>query len=68
MRKSIAVLVAAAFAVTALPSIASAKKRYKQPRQVVTQPVDQNAANGRFMAAALYQIVVPLEKTFGPRR
>jgi hypothetical protein len=68
MRKGIAVLLATAFAVTALPSIASAKKRHKHHRHTVVQTVDQNEANGRFVAAALHQLVVPLEVTFGPRR
>jgi hypothetical protein len=63
MRKTLAVLLAAAF-VAALPSVASAKKakRSKQP-PVATQPADQS-----FIGAALHQIVIPFEVTFGGRR
>ena len=63
MRKTVALLLAAAF-VAALPSMASAKKakRVKRP-QAVTQQTDAS-----FVGAALHQIVVPFEVTFGGRR
>jgi hypothetical protein len=63
MRKTVALLLATAF-VAALPSIASAKKRhYRHQRPVAAQPAEQS-----FIGAALHQIIVPLEVTFGPRR
>jgi len=63
MRKTVALLLAVAF-VAALPSIASAKKRhYRNHRAVAAQPAEQS-----FIGAALHQIVVPFEVTFGSRR
>jgi len=69
MRKTFALLLTAAF-VASMPSIASAKKmkRHKHHRQVVVQNVDPGVATGRFVGNALYQLVVPLEATFGSRR
>jgi hypothetical protein len=61
MRKTIALILAAAF-VAALPSMASAKKRHHK-RPAAAQPAEQS-----FIGAALHQIVVPLEVTFGGRR
>ena len=68
MRKTIAVLLSAAF-VASLPSVASAAKmkRHKHQRVAAAQ-VDPNASTGLFVGAALRQLVVPLEVTFGPRR
>jgi hypothetical protein len=62
MRKTVALLLAAAFA-AALPSMALAKKRtHRQHRHVAAQPAPQS-----FVGAALHQLIVPLEVTFGPR-
>jgi hypothetical protein len=63
MRKTLALLLAAAF-VAVLPSMASAKKmkRAKRP-QVVTHQTDAS-----FIGAALHQIIVPFEVTFGGPR
>ena len=67
MRKTFALLLAAAFVAT-IPSIASAKpKRHKHHRQVVVQEQYPANAGPRFVANALYQIIVPWEQTFGPR-
>ena len=68
MRKTVAVLLATAFVAT-LPSIASAKKmkRHKDHRQAVAQQVEENPGP-RFVAAAIHQIFVPFEVTFGSRR
>jgi len=63
MRKTVALILAAAF-VAALPSIASAKKRhYRHHRTVAAQPAPQS-----FVFSALHQIFVPLEVTFGGPR
>ena len=63
MRKTVALLLAAAF-VAALPSIASAKKRHaRHHRAVAAQPAEQS-----FIGAALHQIIVPLEVTLGGQR
>jgi len=63
MRKTVALILAAAF-VAALPSMASAKKRhYRHHQPVAAQPAEQS-----FIGAALHQIVVPLEVTFSGRR
>ena len=68
MRKTIALLLGAAFIAT-IPTVASAKKgkRVKHHRAAVAQ-VDPNASSGSFVGAALHQIFVPLEVTFGGRR
>lgn len=66
MRKTLVVLLATGL-VTALPSIASAKKS-KNARQVqATQAVEPANAGPRFVGNMLYQIVVPWEQTFGPK-
>jgi hypothetical protein len=63
MRKTVALILAAAF-VAALPSMALAKKRhYRHPRPVAAQPAEQS-----FIGAALHQLVVPFEVTFGGAR
>ncbi|MEJ0079347.1 MAG: hypothetical protein WDO17_28720 [Alphaproteobacteria bacterium] len=64
MRKTVALILAAAF-VAALPSMASAKKakHVKHHRGTMQQP----ASDGSFIGAALHQIIVPFEVTFGPR-
>ncbi len=65
MRKTVVLLLSAAFVAT-LPALASAKRlRHHYPRQVVTAPTDDSAGR-RFMGAALYQLVVPLQVTFAP--
>jgi hypothetical protein len=67
MRKTLALLLATAFVAT-LPSIASAKSKHKRHhRHVAAQPMNPDNAGQRFVANALYQIVVPWEQTFGPR-
>jgi fatty-acid desaturase len=66
MRKAVALVLAAAF-VAALPSIASAKKRHQRHHRAVMTQVDPNAGSSSFVGAALHQIIVPLEVTFGPR-
>ena len=67
MRKTVALLLAAAF-VAALPSIASAKKRHhRHHRAVVTQPFYQDNGSAHFVSSAIHQIFVPLEVTLGPR-
>ena len=67
MRKTLVVLLATSF-VAALPSIALAKKT-KHARQVQpAQAVEPPNAGPRFVGNMLYQIVVPWEQTFGPRR
>jgi hypothetical protein len=68
MRKTIALLLGAAFIAT-IPTAASAKKMKRvKPQRVAVQQTDPNAATGHFLGAALHQIVVPLEVTFGTRR
>ena len=66
MRKTFALLLAAAF-VAAIPAVASAKtgKRHKKQQVVAMQP--ETNAGPRFVGNALYQILVPWEQTFGPR-
>jgi len=64
MRKSVALLLAAAF-VAALPSMASAKKKHHN-RHVAAQTAPQG--NSSFVYEALHQIFVPLEVTLGGRR
>ena len=66
MRKTVVLLLSAAFVAT-LPSIASAKrmKHHRHHRHVVAQPVSDETAGPRFLGAALHQMVVPLEVTFG---
>ena len=69
MRKTFALLLATAFVAT-LPSLASAKtKRHHRHHRapVVMQPVDSNEAGPRLVGNALYQLIVPLQVTFGPR-
>jgi len=67
MRKTFAVLLATAFVAT-LPSLASAKsKRHKREYEPVVQQVDTNVAGPRLVGNALYQFIVPLQVTFGPR-
>ena len=60
MRKTVALILAAAF-VAALPSMASAKKRHHK-RPVAAQ------TERSFVHEALHQIFVPLEVTLGGRR
>jgi hypothetical protein len=68
MRKTVVVLLSAAFVAT-LPSIASAKRmhHHHHHRHVVTAPVTDNAGP-RLVANALHQLVVPLEVTFARPR
>ena len=68
MRKTFALLLATAFVAT-LPTLASAKtKRHHRHRApVVMQTVDTNEAGPRLVGNALYQLIVPLQVTFGPR-
>jgi hypothetical protein len=68
MRKTLALLLATAFVAT-LPSIASAKSKHKRHHRhvVAAQPMNPDNAGPRLVANALYQIIVPWEKTFGPR-
>jgi hypothetical protein len=67
MRKTLVLLLSAAFVAT-LPAIASAKRmKPHHHRYVAMQPVADNAGP-RFIGAALYQLVVPWEQTFAPRR
>jgi hypothetical protein len=69
MRKTTIVLLSAAFVAT-LPSIASAKRmkhHRHHHRHVAMQPVSDDNAGPRFFGAALHQLIVPLEVTFGPR-
>jgi hypothetical protein len=67
MRKTLALLLATAF-VASLPTIVSAKSKRHRHHQAVVQPVDTNIAGPRLVGNALYQILVPWEVTFGPRR
>jgi len=68
MRKTVILLLSAAFVAT-LPSIASAKKaKHRHHRQVAMKPVDPDTAGPRFIGAALHQFIVPLEVTFAPRQ
>jgi len=69
MRKTLALLLATAF-VASLPTIASAKSKrhHRHHRVVAAQPVDSNIAGPRLVGNALYQLLVPWEVTFGPRR
>ena len=64
MRKTVIVMLSAAF-VAALPSIASAKQ--KRARHAPPPPVSTQSHGGKFVAAALYQLIVPFEQTFGAR-
>ena len=68
MRKTVVVLLGAAFVAT-LPSIASAKRmrhHHHHHRHVVSAaPVTENAGP-RFVANALHQLVVPWQVTFAP--
>jgi hypothetical protein len=66
MRKTVALILAAAFVAT-LPSIVFAKKRHHRHHpHVAAQMAPQDGSS--FVFAALHQIFVPLEVTFGPRR
>ena len=65
MRKTVIFLLTAAF-VAALPSMASAAKK-KRMRAAAPPPVTQQSNGAKFVGAALYQLVVPLEQTFGTR-
>ena len=68
MRKTVVLLLGAAFVAT-LPSIASAKtKKHRHYRHVAVQPVSDENSGPRFVGAALHQLIVPLEVTFAPRR
>src|SRR5882724_9055645 len=64
MRKTVVLLLSAAF-LAALPSIASAKQ--KRARHVAPPPVATQSMGGKFVAAALYQLIVPWEQTFSSR-
>ena len=67
MRKTLALVLAVAFAATA-PSLASAKsKRHHREYAPAAQVVDSNEAGPRLVGNALRQLIVPLEVTFGPR-
>ncbi len=67
MRKSFVLLLGAAFVAT-LPSIASANHtKHHRHHHVVMQPMYPEDAGPRFVAAAIHQIFVPFEVTFGPR-
>ena len=63
MRKTVVLLLSAAF-LAALPSIASAKQ--KRVRHA-PPPAQTQSMGGKFVAAALYQLVVPWEQTFSSR-
>jgi hypothetical protein len=69
MRKTVVLLLSAAFVAT-LPSIASAKKmrHHRHHREAVVQAYNDENAGPRFLGAALHQLIVPLEVTFGPRQ
>lgn len=68
MRKTVVLLLSAAFVAT-LPSIASAKKmKHRYHRQAVVQAYNDENTGPRFVGAALHQFIVPLEVTFGPRQ
>ena len=68
MRKAIALLLGAAF-IASIPTVASAKKSKRVKHQrVAVQQTNPNASTGHFVGAALHQIIVPLEVTFGARR
>ena len=69
MHKTVVLLLSAAF-VAALPSIASAKKikHHRHDRQAVVQAYNDQNTGPRFLGAALHQLIVPLEVTFGPRQ
>ncbi len=72
MRKTVVLLVGAAFVAT-LPTVASAKQRYRHHRPAVTATYGSENAGPRLIANALHQLVVPLEVTFAqpapePRR
>jgi hypothetical protein len=67
MRKTVVLLLGAAFVAT-LPSIASAKRmrHHYHHRHAVSAMSGSENAGPRFVAAALHQLVVPLEVTFAP--
>jgi hypothetical protein len=68
MRKTVVLLLSAAFVAT-LPSIASAKKiKHPRHRPPVVQAYNDDNAGPRFLGAALHQLIVPLEVTFAPRQ
>jgi hypothetical protein len=68
MRKTVALLLSAAFVAT-LPSIASAKKmKHRHQRQPVVQAYNDENAGPRLIGAALHQLIVPFEVTFAPRQ
>jgi hypothetical protein len=68
MRKTVVLLLSAAFVAT-LPSIASAKKmKPRHHRQAVVQAYNTENAGPSFVGAALHQLIVPLEVTFAPRQ
>jgi len=68
MRKTVVLLLSAAFVAT-LPSMASAKKmKHRHHRQPVVQAYNDDNTGPRFLGAALHQLVVPLEVTFAPRQ
>ena len=68
MRRTVVLLLSAAFVAT-LPSIASAKKmKHRHHRQAIVQAYNDDNAGPRFLGAALHQLIVPLEVTFAPRQ
>jgi hypothetical protein len=68
MRKTVVLLLSAAFVAT-LPSIASAKKvKHRHHRQAVVQAYNDENTGPRFLGAALHQFIVPFEVTFAPRQ
>jgi hypothetical protein len=48
-----------------LPSLASAKS--KKVRHVAPPPAATQSSGGKFVADALYQLIVPWQQTFAPR-
>ena len=64
MRKTVVLLLGAAI-VAALPAAADAKaRRHHHYRPVATAMAGSDDAGPRFVAAALHQLIVPLEVTF----
>jgi hypothetical protein len=67
MRKTVALLLGAAFVMATLPSVADAKPRHRHHYKPHVSAMSGSENSGpRFVAAALHQLVVPLYVRYAP--